>query len=76
MLHCITCKTIIPDGTRYHTTADGWAICLACQSPCGMDVQGIIYHDACPDGCHLVTPWEEVDANRRNWDAQSLDLPF
>jgi hypothetical protein len=59
MIHCITCKTIIPDGERHHTTSQGHILCMSCVSPCGLDTQGIVYHHQCPDGCMVVTTWEE-----------------
>ena len=64
-MHCITCKKIIAPDERHHTSPDGWAICLSCQNPCGMDVLGIVYHHDCPDGCFLVDTWEEVENGRK-----------
>jgi len=64
MIHCITCKTIIPEtpeGQRdlFTKTWAGHIVCLKCLNPCGLDAQGIVMHHQCPDGCMVVTTWEE-----------------
>jgi hypothetical protein len=70
MIHCITCKTIIPSdmdeefgeipsGPGPFLTPQGHNICASCVSPCGLDAKGIVMHHQCPDGCMVVTTWEE-----------------
>ena len=61
MEHCITCKKIIPD-VRWEdaTTPEGHRICLACKNECGLDTHGLVKHHQCPDGCMVVTYWDEM----------------
>ena len=75
MIHCITCKKIIdPDVERFHLTSppECHILCMTCISPCGLDAQGIVYHNQCPDGCMVVTTWEEEARLRLN----DHTLPF
>ena len=63
-MHCIMCKKIIPDGVRAELVPEIKSfICMACVNPCGLDVQGLVMHHQCPDGCHVVETWDVIDSN-------------
>ena len=58
---CITCKKIIPDLLWENVKTDeGHRICLACKNECGLDDQGLVYHQQCPNACTVEVTWEEA----------------
>jgi hypothetical protein len=65
MIHCITCKTIIPETPEdemdlFKKTTEGHILCLKCLNPCGLDEVGLVYHHQCPDGCFVTDTYEDL----------------
>ena len=58
---CITCKHLIPQEIwETAKTPEGHRICLGCKNPCGLDTQGHVNHQQCPDACYIETLWTDI----------------